>query len=70
MENIEDIEARVDELFQKSEDLNSEVYTLGAMAERISFFEHLRELIHQKEAENDEVAAMVLGWAYERLSQD
>jgi hypothetical protein len=40
------------------------------MAERISFFEHLRELIHEKEAESDEVAAMVLGWAYERLAED
>jgi hypothetical protein len=70
MENIEEIEARVDELFQKSEDLNSEVYTLGAMAERIAFFEHLRELIHEKEAEHDETAAMVLGWAYERLAED
>ena len=68
MDSIEDIESRVDELFQKSEDLSSEIYTLGAMAERHEFFAHLRELIHEKEMAGDEVAAQVLSWAWQELS--
>jgi hypothetical protein len=70
MDNIEEVEARVDELYQKSEDLNAELYTLGAVSERMEIFAHLRELISEKEAVNDTVAAEVLGWAYERLAVD
>jgi hypothetical protein len=68
MDNLEDIEERVDQIFQKSEDLNAELYALGAMSERHELFETLRELIHEKEMEGDEVAAQVLGWAWQRLS--
>lgn len=69
MDNIEDIEIKVSDLFQKSEDLNAELYTLGAMAERLEFFSKLRDLIVEKDEANDELASAVLGWAYERLSE-
>jgi Fe-S-cluster formation regulator IscX/YfhJ len=36
---------------------------------RYVFFARLRELIMEKDLENDEVAAAVLGWAYERLAE-
>ena len=36
---------------------------------RYVFFAKLRELIMEKDLENDEVAAAVLGWAYERLAE-
>lgn len=70
MENIEEVEARVEELYQKNEDLIAELYTLGAVSERMEFFSHLRELISEKELVNDLVAVNVLGWAYERLADD
>jgi hypothetical protein len=38
------------------------------MSERIKLFSKLRNLIYEKQYENDYVAEEVLGWAYERLS--
>jgi hypothetical protein len=38
------------------------------LSERIKVFSKLRNLIYQKQYEHDEVAANVLGWAYEKLS--
>ncbi len=67
MEDIRDIEERVDELYRKIDDINAELYSLGGEEERFEIFERLRELISQKEQENDTVAAAVLGWAYEEL---
>jgi hypothetical protein len=37
------------------------------MSERIKIFSKLRNLIYEKQYENDDVSASVLGWAYERL---
>jgi regulator of replication initiation timing len=67
MEDIRDVEERVDELYRKIDDIHAELYSLGGYEERIEIFEKLRELIRQKEQENDTVAAAVLGWAYEEL---
>jgi hypothetical protein len=39
------------------------------MSERIKMFSKLRNLIYEKQYENDEVAEKVLGWAYEKLSE-
>ena len=68
MENLQDIETRVDQLYSKIDDINAELYSLGGEEERFEIFERLRELISQKEQENDLIAAAVLGWAYEELS--
>ena len=38
------------------------------LSERIKVFSKLRNLIYEKEYEKDEVAAHVLGWAYEKLA--
>jgi hypothetical protein len=69
METVKDIEGRVDELYLKIDDIHAELYSLGGEEERFEFFERLRELISEKEQENDLVAASVLGWAYERLAE-
>jgi hypothetical protein len=37
------------------------------MSERVKIFSRLRNLIYEKQYEHDEVAASVLGWAYEKL---
>jgi hypothetical protein len=39
------------------------------MSERIKIFSKLRNLIYEKQYEHDELAANVLGWAYERLGE-
>jgi hypothetical protein len=70
MDNLEDVEARVADLYQKVEDLNAELYTLGATAERLEFFSKLRSLIEEKDQQHDDFASGVLGWAYERLADD
>jgi hypothetical protein len=38
------------------------------MSERIKIFSKLRNLIYEKQYENDQTAADILGWAYERLA--
>jgi hypothetical protein len=38
------------------------------MSERIKIFSKLRNLIYEKQYENDQTAADVLGWAYEKLA--
>ncbi len=38
------------------------------LSERVKIFSKLRNLIYEKEYNKDEVAAHVLGWAYEKLA--
>jgi hypothetical protein len=38
------------------------------MSERVRLFSKLRNLIYEKQYENDLTAADILGWAYERLA--
>ena len=47
----------------------TEDYIAGIEDMRVLFFEELRSLIMEKDIANDEVAAAVLGWAYERLGK-
>ena len=47
----------------------SEDYIAGIEDMRVLFFEELRNLILEKDMANDDVAAAVLGWAYERLGE-
>ena len=43
---------------------------LGEDRQRIEFFDVLRKLIMEKEAEGDEIATQVLCWAYDRLAEE
>jgi hypothetical protein len=38
------------------------------MSERIKIFSKLRNLIYEKQYEQDHIAADVLGWAYDKMS--
>jgi hypothetical protein len=38
------------------------------MSERIKIFSKLRNLIYEKQYENDDTSADILGWAYEKLA--
>lgn len=37
------------------------------LSERVKIFSKLRNLIYEKHYEHDEIAASVIGWAYEKL---
>jgi hypothetical protein len=38
------------------------------MSERIRIFSKLRNLIYEKQYDNDEIAESILGWTYEKLA--
>jgi hypothetical protein len=44
------------------------IVELIKMSERIKIFSRLRNLIYEKQYEKDDIAADILGWAYERLA--
>ena len=69
METLDDIQDAVDRYLVTFGSKGVEFANLVASAERIRFFERYRSLIHEKEAMNDDVAADVLGWAYEKLAE-
>ena len=48
-------------------DLDTQTIEIIRMSERVKLFSKLRNLIYEKQYEKDEVAADVLGWAYEKL---
>jgi hypothetical protein len=49
-------------------DLDTETIQVIKMSERVKLFSKLRNLIYEKQYENDHTAADILGWAYERLA--
>ena len=48
-------------------DLDTQTIEVIRMSERVKLFSKLRNLIYEKQYEKDDVAADVLGWAYEKL---
>lgn len=58
------------EVLQRTANLDPTTIEVIKLSERIKIFEKLRNLIGEKDYENDEIAAAILGWAYERLSED
>jgi hypothetical protein len=49
-------------------EINPMLVEMIKLSERVKIFSKLRNLIYEKEYEKDEVAAHVLGWAYEKLA--
>lgn len=58
------------EVSQRTVNLDPITIELIKLSERIKIFAKLRNLINQKDYENDEVASAILGWAYERMAED
>jgi hypothetical protein len=50
-----------------TKDLDPMIVEIIKMSERVKMFSKLRNLIYEKQYENDNMAADVLGWAYEKL---
>jgi hypothetical protein len=49
-------------------DLDTHTVEVIKMSERVKLFSKLRNLIYEKQYENDQIAADILGWAYEKLA--
>jgi hypothetical protein len=49
-------------------DLDTHTIEVIRMSERVKLFSKLRNLIYEKQYENDHIAADTLGWAYEKLA--
>jgi hypothetical protein len=49
-------------------DLDTQTIEVIRMSERVRLFSKLRNLIYEKQYENDHTAADILGWAYEKLA--
>jgi hypothetical protein len=50
------------------EDLDIDTVEAIRFIERVEIFNSLRNLIQEKQSEDDSIAEYVLGWAYERLA--
>ena len=48
-------------------DLDTQTIEVIRMSERVKLFSKLRNLIYEKQYENDHTAADILGWAYDKL---
>lgn len=67
MDYFDEVSNEVSEL---TADINPDVVELIRLHERIKIFTKLRNLIAEKDYLNDEIASAILGWAYERMSED
>lgn len=50
-------------------DLDTNTVNIIRMSERVKIFSKLRNLIYEKQYENDQIAEDILGWAYEKLAE-
>lgn len=63
MEDIESIKSILNNYNTSDE----EIYLISQLM-RIKFFDAYRELLNEKDRENDQIALGVLDWAYQRLA--
>lgn len=66
MDYFEEIQ---EDLNKHSDGIDPMTIEIIKLSERVKVFSKFRQLIHEKESQNDEVAANVLGWAYEKLAE-
>jgi hypothetical protein len=68
-DQLNDINLELGKILSNSQALQREAFLLGSNYQRLMFFSKLRQLIQEKDSENDETASNILGWAYEKLSE-
>ena len=66
MDNPNEIDYDISE---HTADLDPMIIEMIKLSERVKIFSKLRNLIYEKEYDNDDVASSVLGWAYEKLAE-
>ena len=49
-------------------DIDRMIIEMIKLSERIKIFTKLRNLIHEKQHEQDYIAADILGWSYDKLA--
>lgn len=69
MDDFDYLSKHLEEVVSDNESLEALV-ALSQIVAKVKFFAKLRELIAEKDLENDETASYVLGWAYERLADE
>lgn len=70
MDDLDEVYHKLNYLLKEQDILSKELIFLARQQQRIEFFFILRGLINEKNKENDQTAANILGWAYERLAED
>jgi hypothetical protein len=68
-DHLRQLRIDADKIIEKISGASSDLFAMGAEAERFIIFEKFRRLIAEKDLVNDQQAADVLGWAYEKISQ-
>jgi hypothetical protein len=68
MDNLDELELDKSKAVISFERIANELYFLGADKERIILFEKLRNLIAEKDLQNDPIAVEILSWAYDQLA--
>jgi hypothetical protein len=68
MSYLDELQQDIDQI-RNSADMNiDELMRLSAIQERVKIFNQLRDMIQEKDTNNDTIAADVLAWAWDRLS--
>jgi len=65
MDNPNEIDYDISKL---TADIDPMIIEMIKMSERVKIFSKLRNLIYQKQYEQDHIAADVIGWAYDKLA--
>lgn len=60
----------LNEIHEELKNIDPSIIDQVRLLERVYLFSKLRNLIQEKDSQNDQIAADILGWAYERLSED
>ncbi len=65
----EEIQREIDKLVNYLGPAGEELFSYAIAIERIRIFQNLQTLIQQKDSANDQIAAEVLSWAWQVLSE-
>ncbi len=65
----EEIQREIDKIVYRLGPAGEELFSYAIALERIRIFQNLQTLIQQKDSANDQIAAEVLSWAWQVLSE-
>lgn len=65
----EEIQKEIDKLVTYLGPAAEELFSFAIALERMRIFQNLQTLIQQKDSANDQIAAEVLSWAWQALSE-
>ncbi len=68
MSYLDELQEDIDQIRNSTDTNIDELMRLSAIQERVKIFNQLRDMIQEKDTNNDHIAADVLAWAWDRLS--